>query len=73
MEEILHVKLYTLDDVADLLKITRVTVNKYVKTGRLKTTVIGRKKYVREEWLKEFLITPNQEQQQPAPVENENK
>lgn len=52
---ILDVKLYSMDEAAQLLGITRQTLTKYVKLGRLSVTPIGGTKYVSEITLKNFL------------------
>lgn len=50
-------KLYTLQEVADYLKVTRQTIYNYVTAGKLKATKLaGRKEYrVTEEDLQEFM------------------
>lgn len=52
---ILDVKLYSLKEAADLLGVTYPTALKYSTEGRLKSTLIGGKRYVSEENLKAFL------------------
>ena len=54
---ILDVKLYSLEEAAELLGVTRGTVTKYVQQGRIVSTLIGGKKYFSEENLKSFLQT----------------
>ena len=48
-------KVYTLDEVADILKITRRTLYTYIKTGKLRATKIGRYWRVSEAALQEFV------------------
>ena len=48
-------KVYTLDEVADILKITRRTLYTYIKTGKLKATKIGRYWRVSEAALQDFV------------------
>lgn len=48
-------KVYTLDEVADILKITRRTLYTYIKTGKLKATKIGRYWRVSEAALQAFV------------------
>lgn len=48
-------KTYTLEEVSDILKITRRTIYTYIKTGKLKATKIGKYWRVTEENLKQFL------------------
>ena len=52
---ILDVKLYSLKEAADLMGVCYATVNKYIKDGRLRSTLIGGQKMVTEENLKKFL------------------
>lgn len=51
------VKIYTLDEVSDILKITKRTIYTYVKEGSLKASRIGRYWRVSEEQLQDFLNT----------------
>lgn len=50
-------KLYTLQEVADYLKVTRQTIYNYVTAGKLKATKLaGRKEYrVTEKDLQDFM------------------
>lgn len=49
-------KIYTLQEVADYLKVTRQTVYNYVKTGKLKANKMGSLQYrVTEKQLQNFL------------------
>lgn len=50
-------KIYTLEEISDLIKITRRTLYDYVKTGKLKAVKIGRTWRVTEKQLEEFLST----------------
>lgn len=54
---ILDVKLYSLTEAAELLGVTKTTITKYIKQGRIVSTLIGGKKYLSEENLKSFLQT----------------
>jgi excisionase family DNA binding protein len=54
-KEITGVKLYTVDEVAELLQINRLTVLKYIKQGRLTAARIGRPYMITEDGLREFL------------------
>lgn len=56
---ILNVKLYSIEETAELLGVTRGSVTKYIREGRIKATLIGGSKYVSEENIKSFLITVN--------------
>ena len=53
---ILDVKLYSLQEGADLLGVTRGTITKYIRNGRITATLIGGKKYLSEENIKSFLL-----------------
>ena len=46
---------YTLDEVSEILKITKRTIYTYVQSGHLKASRIGRYWRVSEEQLQEFL------------------
>lgn len=59
MKTILGLKLYNKQETADLLGVIPQTVSLYEKQGRLKSTLIGGRKYYSEEHLKEFLLTPH--------------
>lgn len=52
---ILDVKLYSLQEAADLLGVTHYSITNYIKQGRLQPTLIGGRKYVSEMSLKSFL------------------
>lgn len=53
---ILDVKLYSLQEGADLLGVTKQTISKYIKRGRITATLIGGKKYLSEDNIKSFLL-----------------
>lgn len=48
-------KLFTLQEVADFLKVTRQTIYNYKDSGRLKATKIGKEYRVSEKQLQDFL------------------
>lgn len=48
-------KVYTLEEVQELLKVTRRTLYTYIKAGTLKATKMGRYWRVRHADLKEFI------------------
>lgn len=56
MKEVLGVKLYTIDEVGQLLGVQRPTASKYIQQGKLKARTIGGYKYVSEESIKDFLL-----------------
>lgn len=45
----------TIDEVMELLTVTRFTVHKWIKEGKLKAVRIGRELRVTKEYLDEFL------------------
>ena len=49
------IRVYTLDEVAEVMKITRRTLYTYVKEGKLKAVKIGREWRVSETALQDFL------------------
>lgn len=49
------IRVYTLDEVAEVLKITRRTLYAYVKEGKLKAVKIGREWRVSEAALQDFI------------------
>lgn len=56
MKQILGVKLYTIEEVAEMLGVQTQTASKYISQERLKAQVIGGRKYISEENLKDFLL-----------------
>ncbi len=50
-----EIKVYTVDEVAELLHVTRRTVYSYVKAGSLKATKIGKYWKITVKNLEEFL------------------
>jgi excisionase family DNA binding protein len=50
-------KLYTIDEIAETLKVTRRTVYNYIQSGTLKAIKIGKYWRVRHEDLERFLQT----------------
>lgn len=51
------IKVYTLEEIAELLHITRRTLYSYVKEGKLKAVKVGKYWRVTEKNLEEFLST----------------
>lgn len=51
------IKLYTLQEVADILKITRRTLYNYIKEGKLQAVKMGKYWRVEEAKLQEFIST----------------
>ncbi len=54
-------KVYTLDELAEFLHVTRRTLYNYIKGGKLKAVKIGREWRVTDEVLKEFLSKGKEE------------
>lgn len=50
-----EIKVYTLEEIAELLHITRRTLYTYVKEGKLKASKIGKYWRVTEKNLQEFI------------------
>lgn len=51
------IKVYSINEVCDILQITRRTVYTYIKEGKLKAVKIGKYWRISEENLKEFIET----------------
>lgn len=51
----LDVKLYSVKEVAEILGVSPITLNKYIKEGRMEAKLIGGKRYITEENVKSFL------------------
>ncbi len=47
--------IFTIDEVMELLSVTRFTVHKWIKEGKLRAVRIGRELRVTKEYLDEFL------------------
>lgn len=52
-----EIKLYTIEEVTDVLKVSRRTIYTYLKEGKLKAVKIGKYWRVSEENLQEFIST----------------
>ena len=50
-----EIKVYTLDEVQDILKVTQRTVYNYIKQGKLKAVKMGKYWRIRHEDLDAFL------------------
>ncbi len=50
-----ELKVYTIDEVVDLLHVTRRSIYSYIKEGKLKAVKIGKYWRVTQENLEEFL------------------
>ena len=51
------IKVYTLEEVAAILQLTRRTLYSYIKDGKLKAVKIGKYWRVSEETLQQFIAT----------------
>lgn len=49
------ITVYTLKEVADILKVSRQTIYNYLKAGRLRATKFGKEYRVTKEDLEEFI------------------
>ena len=56
MKEILGINLYTYGETADLLGVHPTSITRYVKEGRINSTMIGKIKYISEEEIKKFVL-----------------
>lgn len=52
-----EIKVYTLDEIAEIMKVTRRTVYSYISSGKLHAVKIGKYWKVTEENFREFLNT----------------
>ena len=57
-------KVYTLEELTELLQVTRRTLYNYVKSGKLKAVKIGKEWRVTEAALEAFLSTGTEEAKQ---------
>ncbi len=55
MKNVLGTQLYNQTEVASMLGITTGTLRKYIKQEKLKTTLLGGKKYISEDEIKRFI------------------
>ena len=61
MKTILDKRYYTVSDLIKKLPLTKLSVRKYIKVGKIKAIKIGTSFYVSEENLEAFLEGPGQE------------
>ena len=52
MEEL---RIYTVKEVADLLKVSKMTISRYIQTGKLKSSKLGRMYRITDDDLRKFL------------------
>lgn len=60
------IKVYTLEEVAKILQLTRRTLYSYIKDGKLKAVKIGKYWRVSEEILQQFIATGTEGQHETA-------
>lgn len=58
-----NMKVYTIDEVTEILHVTRRTLYIYIKEGKLKAAKIGKYWRVTEKALEEFLTPANEKQE----------
>lgn len=56
MEKINGIKLFTVAEITDKLPLTDRTIRTYIKDGKIKITKMGRKVYISEHALNEYLL-----------------
>ena len=56
MKEVLGIKLYTYDEVAEMLGVHPTSITRYTKEGRINATTIGKTKYIPEQEIKNFVL-----------------
>ena len=61
MIDFADVKYYDIDEVAGILKVRRQTVYGYIWQGKMETYRIGRRTYVSEQELKDFIGSGHRE------------
>lgn len=49
------IKVYTVEEALEVLKVTRRTLYRYIKAGQIKAVKLGREYRITEEALKDFL------------------
>ena len=67
------IKVFTLDEVADILKVTKRTLYNYVKAGKLPAVKIGKYWRVSEESLRAFISTGTPILEENRRKENQSK
>lgn len=55
MFEIINFKLYTIEEISEILKVTPRTIYNYIKSGNLKAVKIGKYWRVTDSALQEFI------------------
>ena len=65
------IKVYSLEEVEQILQVTRRTLYNYISSGKLKATKMGKYWRVTEKALEEFLTPTNQNQKSKGGKGNE--
>ena len=68
-----EIRVYTLDEVADILKVTKRTLYNYVKAGKLPAVKMGKYWRVTSEGLQAFISTGSPVLEENRRKENQNK
>lgn len=68
-----EIKVYTLDEVADILKVTKRTLYNHVKAGKLSAVKMGKYWRVSEESLQAFISTGTPILEENRRKENQSK
>lgn len=55
------IKIYTPEEVAELLKLKKATIQRHIRNGELKAFKVGRFWRIKEQDLKEFMNIANEE------------
>lgn len=59
MKVVLGEQLFTIDEVAKMLGVSRATVSSYIKKGMLTARPLGVRKYITEDAIRAFLFLPS--------------
>ena len=54
-----ELKLFSVDELAETLNVTRLTIRTYCREGRLRARKVGNRWFVSEESLKEYFNNPS--------------
>lgn len=58
MKVVLGEQLFTIDEVAEMLGVSRATVSSYIKKGMLAARPLGVRKFISEDAIRSFLHLP---------------
>lgn len=65
MKVVLGEQLFTIDEVAEMLGVSRATVSSYIKKGMLPARPLGVRKFITEDAIRAFLHLPGKAEQVP--------